>query len=436
MIKYFSTLLLSVAITATAIAQTHLKKPVTVNIKNQPLKDALNIIGNEGDFNFSYNTNVVNKDSMVTIFASQKPVGELLRLLFDAQFEFKESGNYIIIRKKPIVGNNIVDLIPAPTPYFTVTGIVIDDETGAKIENASIYETQNLIATISDEKGAFDLKLKNKYAVANIAISKEGYRDTTIEIKAKYNQKALVALSRLPIVITKQADTLERDLALEAPVIFVDSEIANPVVFQPIQENWVLRTLLTTQAKINTINLKKFITTRKFQISLLPLISTHGKMNSQVVNIVSINALGGYSAGTDAFELGGLFNINRNHARYFQAAGLYNHVGGFMQGFQSAGLYNNVRLYAKGFQTAGLFNTVSGDMNGVQISGLRNSVKKKLYGLQISLINKAQCIKGLQIGLVNIVDENKGYSLGLINVSKNKRHGRRVGFLLRVPRRR
>jgi hypothetical protein len=415
-----------------ALAQ-NLTKPITLNIKQQSLKDALTIIGNEGDFNFSYNARVINTDSVVSIYASQKPVVEILRLLFNASYEFKESGNYVIIRKRPITTTTVVANAPVDQAYYTVSGYVVDDETGDKIPNATIYEKTNLISTITDDKGYFALRLKSKYNSATLFVSKVDYLDTSIGIQNKYNQAATIAMARIPQRLVKADDYKAPSTAAELPPPPADSVIT-ALDLPPLQADKLVKAFISRQARVNAENLNRFITTRKFQLSLLPMIGTHGKMNAHVVNYVSVNVLGGYSAGTNGVEVGGLFNACKGDAKYFQAAGIFNSVGGSVTGFQAGGIANKVAGSSSSFQVAGICNTVKVDMEGVQVAGILNSTLRTCKGAQVGLINKCNRLHGVQIGLVNIVSHNSGTSLGLINISKGRGNRRRIGFILRVPR--
>jgi hypothetical protein len=124
----------------------------------------------------------------------------------------------------------------------------------------------------------------------------------------------------------------------------------------------------------------------------------------QVVNKFSLNLAGGYTAGTNGFEIGGLFNINKGDSRYLQLAGIFNLVGGTMTGLQLAGAHN------------GALDSVK----GVQLSLFTNDAAKQLYGVQISaLYNHTRFLKSLQIGLVNIADTSDGGSIGLVNIIRN-----------------
>ncbi|MBL7766691.1 MAG: carboxypeptidase-like regulatory domain-containing protein [Chitinophagaceae bacterium] len=394
-------------------AQSLLGKPVSVHAKSQPLKDVLTIISNEGNFYFSYNSKVVKPDSLVTVNVSQKPVQEVLRMIFTSGYEFKESGNYIIIRRKPISTSSVVAKSPNATDYYFINGFIVDEETGEKIPNATIYEKQNLISSLSDEKGYFSLRLKNKYKTASISVSKVDYIDTTVEVVSNYNQKVTIALvpKPAPIISLEESDTLD------GPQVGVLTEHQEASLNEEVEKNWLSKMFITSKQKIQSLNLQKFYTTRAWQFSLVPGIGTHGKMNPQVVNGVSINLIGGYAGGTSLIEIGGLFNIDRKDVKSCQIGGLFNLVGGQMDGVQISSLYNETKDTVK----------------GTQISGLVNLARKHVKGLQIAtLVNKAKSIEGVQIGFINITDSQQGTSIGLINISRGKK--RHIGFLVRWPR--
>src|SRR5690606_4996829 len=117
------------------------------------------------------------------------------------------------------------------------------------------------------------------------------------------------------------------------------------------------------------------------------------------INRFSLNLAGGYTAGVDGVEFGGLFNINKRDAKYFQLAGIFNLVGGNVIGVQLAGVSNQA------------LDTVK----GVQISGFINKADSEVLGFQAAVLhNKAKVLKGMQIGIVNVVDSSEGVSIGLI----------------------
>jgi hypothetical protein len=67
---------------------------------------------------------------------------------------------------------------------------------------------------------------------------------------------------------------------------------------------------------------------RKFiQLSLVPGISTNGLHPGTYRNIISINLLSGYSAGTDLLEIGLISNHTELEVRGLQFAGIANTIG-------------------------------------------------------------------------------------------------------------
>ena len=453
-ITVFNLIVFSLFINATTHGQAILQKNISLDINNQRLDNVLEILSNKGDFYFSYNSSIIKKDSLVSFRASNKTVKEILSLLFNTTYEFKESGNYIIIRKAPIRMTLVTQKGVTEERVYSVSGYVYDEQSGAAINEASIYEKRILASAMTNTEGFFKIKLKSgKTSTAELTVSKEFYEDTTVKIQPRYDQE--VSITMMPIELPGSTEVISPEdyLTPDSLQLATDTTVADqsPVVTDSIkvQQTGVGRFLLSGKQKVQSLNLKNFFTTRPFQISLVPGVSTHGQLNSQVINNFSLNIFGGYTAGTNGIEIGGLFNIDQKDVKYFQAAGLFNSVGGEVKGFQVAGINNLVQDNVAGMQAAGINNFVTGKMQGFQVSGIYNHVsdsvkgaqiagvgnfsKQKVSGVQISgvsnisnremngvqiagVINYAKKLKGVQIGLINIADTSAGYSIGLINI--------------------
>ena len=453
-ITVFNLIIFSFFINASTNSQAILQKNISLDINNQRLDNVLEILSNKGNFYFSYNSSIVKKDSLVSFRASNKTVKEILSLLFNTTYEFRESGNYIIIRKAPIRMTLVTQKAVTEERIYSVSGYVYDEQSGAAINEASIYEKTILASALTNTDGFFKIKLKSgKTSTAELTVSKEFYEDTTIKIQPRYNQE--VSITMMPIELPGSTEVISPEdyLTPDSLQVTTDTTVADqsPVITDSIkvQQTGVGRFLLSGKQKVQSLNLKNFFTTRPFQISLVPGVSTQGQLNSQVINNFSLNIFGGYTAGTNGFEIGGLFNIDQKDVKYFQAAGLFNSVGGEVKGFQAAGINNLVQDNVTGMQAAGINNFVTGKMSGFQVSGIYNHVsdsvkgaqiagignfsKEKVSGVQISgvsnisnremngvqiagVINYAKKLRGVQIGLINIADTSAGYSIGLINI--------------------
>ena len=164
-----------------AQSQSILDRRVTFDVNRQRLDDVLSIISDKASFSFSYNSNIVKRDSLVSLNINNRTVRQVLNQLFNGNYEYKESGNYIILRRVSLQVTTVTKTTPTNDRSYTITGYVVNSETGERLSNVSIYETNHLTSTLTDENGNFTLKLKDKYQTSSLAVSKDAYEDTTIK---------------------------------------------------------------------------------------------------------------------------------------------------------------------------------------------------------------------------------------------------------------
>lgn len=456
----------------TVSAQSVLNRTVSFAVNRQPLDQVLEILSNKADFYFSYNSNIIKRDSLVTLTVTNRTVRQVMEQLFPEGYEFRESGNYIILRRTPIKLTVITNRTMSEEKIYYVTGYVLDDQTGETVSNASIYEKRQLASAISDWQGYFRIKLKSRYDKAALTVSREFYEDATIIIQPKYNQQLSIAI--MPVEVSDKTITIA-PYTFQAPdsiVIAVRKADSTHWLYTyrktdsvKVEKTAMGKWLLHTWQRVQTINLQKFFVARPYQVSLLPWLSTNGRLNSQVINNVSLNIWGGYSGGVKGVELAGWFNIDKKDVRWLQAAGWFNIVGGQVDGVQLAGIHNTVldsvtgvqaagisnfvRRQFIGAQLSGIYNHVGGSMNGLQAAGIGNFANNGTTGAQIAgvlnvnrrnirgaqiagilnvnfqetkgaqiagVINYTKKLSGVQVGLINIADTSDGYSIGLINI--------------------
>jgi len=403
-------------------------------MQRRPISVVLEALSKQGGFIFSYNSDLFDKDSIVSVNESSKPLRQVLYQLLGGAFEYREKKNYVIIQ---------------PVSEWEVRGYVLDKETGIRLANASVYEPQGLVASLTNDEGYFKLKLRNTQAPQYITIRKMSYGDTSVMVRVGDRQELLIPIST-------------RDYTLDSIIVRKHKGIEN---------TWLGRIFVSSKEKMQSMNLAGFFVDKPYQVSVIPGVGTHGKMSAQVENNVSFNLLGGYTAGVNGVELGGLFNLVKNNIDGVQIGGLFNTAGGKISGVQIAGLYNQSVDSVNGFQAAGLANVTQGSVDGVQIGGLYNGsagdvssvqiaglvnisggvtdglqisgglnytresgkgiqisgganiTSKDFDGVQISgLFNYAKKLKGMQIGLINYADSSSGISLGLINIVPNGYH--------------
>jgi hypothetical protein len=402
--------------TTHSFAQKLLSKRISVAANRQPVSEVLKTIGNQEGFYFSYDGDVIRGDSLVTLAVERKPVREVLDILLTGQFQYKETGNYIILQRA------------RTEKSIYISGQILDAETGKEVDYASVYSRTLLVSALSDDHGHFQLKLKERHFPFTLSVSKIGYADTSIVIQSEPDKD-------FNIIIAPRAIDLNEVL----------------VNYYGSDKTWLARLFVSSRLRAQSRNIGRFFVSLPYQASLTPGLGTHGRMSSQVINKFSLNVLGGYTGGVNGVEIAGWFNISKSNVRFVQLAGIFNIVSKNLKGIQVAGWYNHVLdslsgvqlagainftgPASKGLQLSGLFNRSAGsfhgvqlagglnvikkDMSGLQLAGLGNIGKKAVSGLQLAPFNYAKNLKGTQIGIINIADSTSGYSIGIINIIKH-----------------
>lgn len=440
--------LLFICCSFNTLAQRILDKRINFTVREQRLDDVLAIISNQAGFSFSYNSNILKRDSLVTMSVQNKTVRQVLNQLFNGGYEYKESGNYVILRRVSLQLTTVTKTAPAREKTYIVSGYVVNSETGERLSDVSIYETTHLTSTLTDANGNFSIKLKDRYKTTSLAVSKDAFEDTMVSVPQKYDLQLVIAI--VPevneVIVSapnsfEQADTINNSSS--------DTTASAVIPADEVEQTSFGKFLISARQKIGSLNMKKFFTEKPFQFSVVPGVSSQGKMSGQVVNNFSFNLFGGYTAGVKGLEIGGLFNLNKKDVKYLQAAGLFNITGGSVTGLQIGGLHNTslknvkglqaagINNYVKGnfaglqiagvaninsgtmngFQAAGVFNYQNRNSNAIQIGGVANIGGGEVKGLQVGgVFNYAKKLRGVQIGLINISDTSDGYSIGLVNV--------------------
>lgn len=386
---YFITILL---LTAPQIcgAQSYLNKGVSVKAKQKSVEEVLNIIGKQGGFFFSYNNHIVPADSLIDIEVWNKTVRQTLDIIFKGRFEYKETPNHIIIQ------------LPSTGQYWYVSGYITDENTGERMRDVSVFESGQLVASMTNDVGYFKLRLKDKTPATVINVRKSMYNDTLITIKPGVDQE---------VKVTLRPKSYELD-----PIVISSSD--------NVEGTWFGKAFLSSRQRMQSLNLNKFFVQMPVQGSVVPGLSSQGRMSTQAVNKFSFNMVGGYTAGVEGAEIGGVFNINKKDVRFMQVAGVINIVGGNVTGMQIAGVHNNVLTGVAGVQVGGVSNMARGKVDGAQLSGAYNHATKKVFGAQVAgAVNYGNdTVDGVQLsGAANIARNSVdgGQVSGAFNLAKD-----------------
>jgi hypothetical protein len=393
------------------IAQTnHLEKRITLDLNEVELRNALPKIGESGGFQFSYNSEILPGDSIVSISANNQTVNEVLLNLVGPGFRYKVLGNHIILlndipkRRLPKSERN---------QEYTITGYIYDAQTGEIISSASIYEVEGMFVSATDSKGFYSLTVPGDQEKQVLSYSKVGYADTLIIVKPKEQASLNISLRPKPRELS--------DIQLSA--------LPNA----RLNERKLVAALVPAKARVTADNIQ-VIEKRWAQLSLFPFIGSNRFVSGLITNRLSLNIFAGYSGGVRGLELGSFLNVVKNEMYGVQMSGFGNIVGKKSKGVQMSGFFNVDAGSFSGLQATGFSNVVTDTIRGVQLAGFSNVLRGPMYGTQVSGFSNftSQNVDGIQAsGFLNIAikDVKVAQLTGFANFSKSVGGLQAAGFM-------
>ncbi|MEQ7800738.1 TonB-dependent receptor [Pedobacter sp. ASV1-7] len=181
-------LLLLLMVQTRTHAQEQLDKKISISLKNESLKDALDKISNTSGIKFTYNEQIAVSKIKISVVAQNKSVSTILTTAFTGHpLQFRALGKEIFIRfdsskeKKQEAG-------PAANPEksqekHTLSGTIKSASTGETLIAATIRAMDTKYATQSNEYGFYSLTLpQGNYTITVNAIGSKSYR-TTINLQ-------------------------------------------------------------------------------------------------------------------------------------------------------------------------------------------------------------------------------------------------------------
>lgn len=425
--RFLSIIILSVLYTYVFGQHNQLKKTITINVTNISLQDALTLIGEKANFNFSYNSDILDNSKVISLNMKNSTVESALNEILGKNVDYKVVGNHIVILRNDKAKNK-----KSNNNNYIISGYIIDSSTGHKIRSATVYEIDGTITCMTDSVGHYSISIPENKEFLGLLYCKKGYLDTVIIVNP-------VIVKSVNIHLTPKIKPVDKIPVKEAAII------ADPFENQTIV-NWVVPSEVLT----NSTNMS-FYEKRFGQVSFLPLPGVRTYINGAIVNKLSLNVLAGFSDGVEGVEVGSVLNIDRSYVKGLQIAGFGNIVGKKTNGVQISGFFNINTGSVTGVQVAGFNNIVNDTITGVQISGFTNILKGKMRGVQVAgfynhttkdadgvqiagfmnytkidnkgaqisgFLNKTKTNKCLQIGFINMADTSSGYSIGFFNYVK------------------
>ena len=192
--KWLLTFTFTILISTTVVGQDILQAPVHLSLAQTTLREVLDAIEKQCEVRFAYHKNQIKPDQLVSIEVVNQSLSHTLTMLFtDRGITFQTSGRQVILNK----------VIP---DHYTLSGYVIDKQSGEVLIGANIFESLHFQGVISNEHGFYSLTLPTgKHAVTASFV---GYEDLVDTIDFDREMERNIALqagaSLMEIVVTGQ----------------------------------------------------------------------------------------------------------------------------------------------------------------------------------------------------------------------------------------
>ena len=165
---------------------TLLNSRLTLQLNKAPFYKAMIRINQMTGYNFSYNSDLVDENKLVSCTFKNQSIIEILDSLFnnDTSLVYDLIGQHIVIHKKDdhAVPSSLFRKDSSGS-YRQIRGKVVDAKSESPLSYANIGLLNKGIGTISNHHGEFILKIDRKSIDDTLAISYMGYENALIPLK-------------------------------------------------------------------------------------------------------------------------------------------------------------------------------------------------------------------------------------------------------------
>lgn len=440
-----------------------LDRRVTVTFSQAPLESVLRTLKRQYGIRISYSNTALNLRQPVTLTAQNQPLRTVLSEVLDGKnIGYELVGDQLVLHPAPpkappskpasgptpatttTVSRAGIDKAPdGPAPAAATVAKEPAARPAAAVEAAK--PTPTTAPATKPKSAAPAKKTPGKPASGTAAKSRATSRVSTSAAGSKATGKGAGAKSAVGRPSPAQASTTAASTGVAdngaAPVPAAGSTTVEPAAVEAADTTATAAAVppaaTDSVAAETPAEPTRPTFTKPAQVSLLGPLGSNGLRAGQTVNHVSINLLGGYAAGVEGFEAGGLVNVDRDTVAGVQLAGLANVVGRHLNGFQAAGLANVLGGPGRGVQAAGLLNLATRPVAGAQLAGLFNYAGPRKHAVEMELTASTADVVGTTSAVVPVEDAPAGRDkaaqvAGLFNVALTEVRGGQVAGLLNV----
>ncbi|MCK4630386.1 MAG: carboxypeptidase-like regulatory domain-containing protein [Bacteroidales bacterium] len=194
------------------------EQKISIKMNGAKIRTALEAISRKTGYVFTYDTDLVKPETIISVDAEEKPVRELLDEIFNnCNFSYSVIDNHLIIYKEidettPIIREE------GKTPVYMVTGSIRETGSGNPLPFTTIGIYKKGVGTISNYDGNFSLKITPACLDDSITISCLGFKSRIIPVNQAVDNNYIIELERdyipIPEVIIRTREPLELILGI------------------------------------------------------------------------------------------------------------------------------------------------------------------------------------------------------------------------------
>ena len=191
---------------------------ISIKMNGVKISTALEAISRKTGYVFTYDTDLVKPETIISVDAEEKPVRELLDEIFsNRNFSYSAIDNHLIIYKEvdettPMIREE------GKTPVYMVTGLIKESGNDNPLPFTTIGIYNKGVGTISNHDGNFSLKITSACLDDSITVSCLGFKSRIIPVNQAVGNNYVIELERdyisIPEVIIRTRDPVELVLGI------------------------------------------------------------------------------------------------------------------------------------------------------------------------------------------------------------------------------
>lgn len=203
---------------------------------------ALDIISEKTGYSFTYDSRLINSEKKISLDYRETRLREILKdIVQDDSLVFSVIDRYIIISKPVIPSLHLRDTLPHEPN--SVTGIIIDEETGEPLPFATIGLKNMARGTVTNNNGEFGLNLAPDTYSDTLSVSYLGYVGREIPVSQAAGNNLAISMKReyisIPEIIIR--NQIPQEILIKARRAIPENFGKTPAIMTGFYREGVLR---------------------------------------------------------------------------------------------------------------------------------------------------------------------------------------------------